>query len=64
VDNTAAALAEAQAERGRSAEHPPNPPILGIHLVVGSSFREKMANGQRATTTGRTRLINAVLSRP
>ena len=64
VDNTAAALAEAAAERVRSAEHPPNPPVLGIHLVVGPSFREKMANGQSATATGRTRLINAVLSRP
>jgi ubiquinone/menaquinone biosynthesis C-methylase UbiE len=60
VDNTDTSLAEAAAERGRS---PAAPPILGIHLVVGPSFRDKMRNAQRAMLEGRTRLINAVLQR-
>jgi MPBQ/MSBQ methyltransferase len=58
IDNTETALAEAEAERGRN---PAGPPILGIHLVSGPSFREKMRNAQRAMIEGRTRLINAVL---
>ena len=60
VDNTDTALAEAAAERGRA---PPGQPILGIHLVVGDSFREKMRNAQRAMTEGRIRLLNTVLVR-
>jgi ubiquinone/menaquinone biosynthesis C-methylase UbiE len=60
TDKTDAALAEAAAERARS---PATQPILGIHLVVGPSFREKMRNGQRAIMEGRTRLINAVLAK-
>jgi SAM-dependent methyltransferase len=60
IDNTETALAEAAAERNRP---PPAPPILGIHLVIGPSFREKIGNAQRAQTDGRTRLINAVLVR-
>jgi hypothetical protein len=42
---------------------PAGPPILGIHVVVGPSFREKMRNGQKAMVDGRIRLINAVLVR-
>jgi SAM-dependent methyltransferase len=61
VDNTEIALAEAEAERRRIAGTPATPPILGIHLVVGPSFREKMRNAQNAMVEGRTRLINAVL---
>jgi ubiquinone/menaquinone biosynthesis C-methylase UbiE len=57
IDNTATSLAEAEAERGRSA----GPAILGIHVVVGPSFQEKMRNAQRAMVEGCTRLINAVL---
>lgn len=60
IDNTETALAEAEAERARS---PSGPPILGVHLVVGPSFREKMQNAQRAMAEGRTRLVNAVLSK-
>jgi SAM-dependent methyltransferase len=60
VDNTETSLAEAAAERGRA---PAAPPILGIHLVVGPSFRDKMRNAQQAMVEGRTRLINAVLQR-
>jgi hypothetical protein len=60
IDNTETALAEAEAERARN---PAGPPALGIHLVVGPSFREKMRNGQRAMVEGRTRLINAVLAK-
>jgi len=61
VNNTEAALAEAKAERNRVAGTPAGPPILGIHLVVGPSFPEKMRNAQKAMVEGRTRLINAVL---
>ncbi|MEA2741623.1 MAG: methyltransferase [Acetobacteraceae bacterium] len=63
VDNTAAALAEAQAERTRVPSDTAGPPILGIHVVVGPSFREKMRNAQRAMVEGRTRLINVLLVR-
>jgi hypothetical protein len=35
--------------------------VLGVHLVVGDGFREKMRNSQRSLAEGRTRLINAVL---
>jgi hypothetical protein len=62
IDNTEASLAEAAAERARAT--PGAPPILGLHLVVGPSFREKMRNAQRAMEENRTRLINAVLVKP
>jgi hypothetical protein len=39
------------------------PLILGIHVVVGHSFRDKMGNAQRAVIESRTRLINAILVR-
>jgi MPBQ/MSBQ methyltransferase len=61
IDNTETALAEAEAERSRIAGDPAGPPILGIHVVVGPSFREKMRNAQKAMVEGRTRLINAML---
>lgn len=64
IDKTAAAQAEGTAERARLADNPAGPPILGIHVVVGPSFREKMRNGNRAVTEGKTRLINAVLQKP
>jgi len=60
-DNTAAAIAEAAAERARAAAAPGGRPVLGVHLVVGDGFREKMRNSQRSLAEGRTRLINAVL---
>jgi SAM-dependent methyltransferase len=60
-DNTELALSEAAAERGRAQAAPP---ILGIHVVVGPSFREKVRNSQRAMAERRIRLINAVLQRP
>ena len=63
IDNTEAALAEAAAERARLAAGSSAPPVLGIHLVVGPSFREKTRNGQLAMAKGRVRLINAVLER-
>jgi SAM-dependent methyltransferase len=62
-DNTALALAEAEAERARAATGPGGRPTLGVHLVVGDSFREKMRNSQRSLAEGRVRLINAVLVR-
>jgi MPBQ/MSBQ methyltransferase len=61
IDNTEAALSEAEAERRRIASEAAEPPILGIHVVVGPSFREKMRNSQKAMIDGRIRLINAVL---
>jgi MPBQ/MSBQ methyltransferase len=64
IDNTEAALAETAAERARAAAAPAGLPVLGIHVVVGPSFREKMGNSQRAMVDGRLRLINAVLERP
>jgi hypothetical protein len=47
--------------RSEQPRNPAGPPILGIHVVVGPSFREKMRNAQKAMVEGRTRLINAVL---
>jgi SAM-dependent methyltransferase len=62
-DNTASAIAEFEAERARAGASPGGRPVLGVHLVVGESFREKMRNSQRSLAEGRTRLINAVLVR-
>ncbi len=59
VDNSEAALAEAEAERARLRVE--GPPVLGIDLVVGPSAREKMRNGQRNQAERRTVLINALL---
>ncbi len=58
LDNTETAISEAEAERARGSA---NPPILGIHIVVGTGFQEKLRNARRAMVQGRTRLINAVL---
>jgi ubiquinone/menaquinone biosynthesis C-methylase UbiE len=60
-DKTATAIAEAEAERTRSAAA--SRPILGIHLVVGPSFVEKVRNGQRNMRDNKIRLINAVMAR-
>jgi ubiquinone/menaquinone biosynthesis C-methylase UbiE len=62
IDNSEAALVEAAMERGqmRAAS---GPPVLGIHVIVGPSAREKMRNGQRNQEEKRTLLINAVLER-
>jgi ubiquinone/menaquinone biosynthesis C-methylase UbiE len=62
-DNTASALAEAEAERARLAATPGGRPILGIHVVVGPGFSEKVRNGHRSMAENRLRLINAVLRR-
>jgi SAM-dependent methyltransferase len=58
-DNTDAAQSEAAAGRRSGG----GPPVLGVHLIVGDSFREKMRNSQRNMAENRTRLINAVLRR-
>ena len=65
IDNTDAARAEAAAERTRMGVTGPvaAPPILGIHVVVGPSFREKLRNAGIALEDGRLRLLNAVLRR-
>jgi SAM-dependent methyltransferase len=60
-DNSAAAIAEAEAERARAVAAGGGRPALGIHVVVGDGFREKMRNSQRSLVDGRTLLINAVL---
>jgi len=58
-DNSDVAIAEAEAGRGGGRQP------LGIHLVVGESFRQKMQNSRRNMLEKRTLLINAVLrSRP
>jgi hypothetical protein len=62
-DNSAVALAEAEAERARIAANPGPRPPLGLHLVLGASFSEKARNGQRNLAEGRVQLINAVLAR-
>jgi SAM-dependent methyltransferase len=62
IDNTDIARAEAAAERARMTGSTP-PPILGIHVVVGPSFREKMRNAGKAQQEDRIRLLNAVLIR-
>ncbi|MFL5252723.1 MAG: class I SAM-dependent methyltransferase [Rhodopila sp.] len=66
VDNTETSLAETAAERARLAASPAPAglPLLGIHLIVGPSFRDKMRNAQRAMEDGRLRLINGLLERP
>lgn len=62
IDNTDIARAEAAAERARMTGTE-GPPILGIHVVVGPSFREKMRNAGKAQQEDRLRLLNAVLIR-
>jgi len=62
VDNSDAALAEAAGERA-AMQAGSGPPLLGIHLIVGPSAREKMRNGQKNQEEKRTLLINAVLER-
>ena len=62
IDNTDLARLEAAAERARMTGTE-GPPILGIHVVVGPSFREKMRNAGKAQQEDRLRLLNAVLIR-
>ena len=62
IDNTDLARVEAAAERTRMTGNE-GPPILGIHVVVGPSFREKMRNAGKAQQEDRLRLLNAVLIR-
>ena len=62
-DNTASAVAEAAAERVRAAATPAGRPVLGLHLVVGPGFSEKVRNGHRSMAENRLRLINAILRR-
>jgi SAM-dependent methyltransferase len=62
-DKTAAAVAEADAERARLAASPQSRPALGLHLVMGTDFAEKMRNSLRNQKEGRTGIINAVLQR-
>ena len=58
------AVAEAEAEKARAAAASAPRPLLGVHLIVGPSFPEKMRNGQRNQAERRIRLINAVVEKP
>jgi ubiquinone/menaquinone biosynthesis C-methylase UbiE len=60
-DNTQVAIAETQAERARASDG--GHPILGIHVVVGATFWDKVRNGNRNMRENRIRLINALLRR-
>jgi len=62
-DNTETSIAEAAAERTKAPGSAAGRPVLGVHLVVGDSFREKMRNSHRSSAEGRTRLINALVVR-
>ena len=62
-DNSEASIAEFEAQRAAAAANPGGRPALGINLVVGADFVEKMRNSQRSLREGRTRLINAVVAR-
>jgi ubiquinone/menaquinone biosynthesis C-methylase UbiE len=62
-DNTETALAEADAERARARSAHEPPPVLGIHVVVGPTFRTKMQNSVRNMRENRIRLIKVVLRR-
>jgi SAM-dependent methyltransferase len=62
-DKTAVAVAEAQAERARLAADPDARSALGINLIIGPSFKEKMRNSRRNLEERRTGLINALLAR-
>jgi ubiquinone/menaquinone biosynthesis C-methylase UbiE len=62
-DNTEAAIAEIAAERARAAASPGGRPALGLHVVVGPGFAEKVGNSQRNMVENRIRLINAVMRR-
>jgi SAM-dependent methyltransferase len=66
-DTSEASIAEFEAQRAQAAANPAaNPgarPALGINLVVGADFLEKMKNSQRSLRENRTRLINAVVAR-
>lgn len=57
VDNTETAIAETDAAA------PTARPILGIHIVIGPGFADKLRNSQRSLRENRTRLINAVVAR-
>ncbi|MBN8900975.1 MAG: methyltransferase domain-containing protein, partial [Rhodospirillales bacterium] len=59
ADTSDRALAETAAERA-SARPGEGPPALGLHLVMGPGFRDRMRNAQRAMEDGRLRLITAL----
>ena len=63
-DNTATSVAEAKAEQARVAATPGERPVLGLHVVVGPTFFEKVRNGSRSMAEGRLALLNAILRRP
>jgi SAM-dependent methyltransferase len=62
-DTSDASIAEFEAQRAQAAANPAARPALGLNLVVGAEFMEKMKNSQRSLREGRTRLIAAVVVR-
>ena len=62
-DNTEASIAEFEAQRAAAAANPAARPALGIQLIIGPDFPEKLRTSQRNLREGRTRLINAVMQR-
>ena len=62
-DNTDASIAEFEAQRAAAAANPGARPVLGIQLIIGPDFPEKLRTSQRNLREGRTRLINAVMQR-
>jgi SAM-dependent methyltransferase len=62
-DASEASIAEFEAQRVQAVNNPAARSALGIGLVVGADFQEKMKNSQRSLREGRTRLINAVVAR-
>jgi ubiquinone/menaquinone biosynthesis C-methylase UbiE len=64
ADNTEAAIQETQAERERLRASPQERPSLGIHLIVGPTFTEKIRNSGRSLAENRIRLLNAIMRRP
>jgi ubiquinone/menaquinone biosynthesis C-methylase UbiE len=62
-DNTEASIAEFEAQRTAAAANPDARPALGIQLIIGPDFPEKLRTSQRNLREGRTHLINAVMQR-
>jgi ubiquinone/menaquinone biosynthesis C-methylase UbiE len=62
-DKTDIAIAEGHAERAKAKENPAQPPVLGIHLILGADFAAMMKNSARNLEERRIGLINAVVER-
>ena len=63
IDVTAESIAWFQALTDRAATSP-DPPPLGLHLVLGSDFAERVRSLARNLDEGRIAVIQAVFDRP